>query len=327
MTSSTPSPHHGRTLLLGVVLPLVAIGAAVALVASWRTRLPDEVVAHWGPDGPTRTADFAQNLIVLVGFALITLGITATISLAFGQSSVARRTGVGVCASTGTFFAGLIVTVHAIQMDGVSDTASPGLGIGLSTFAALGVGVLTAALAGADPATPARGPLPHGAPTLQLPEGAEATWSGRARIASRWVLVISVLACLIPGVVVGLVSGHWWMLILFIALAALVVTAAEFTVRIDQTGFTATGLLKWPRVHVPIEEIAHAEVVQVRPFTEFGGWGLRTAIDGRSGVVTRAGQGIAITRSADRVFVATVDDAKHGTALLNTLAQAYRSTQ
>src|SRR5699024_5197036 len=89
-------------------------------------------------------------------------------------------------------------------------------------------------------------------------------------------------------------------------------------------GLTVTGDGGWPRQRIPANEVERADVVQVSPFQEFGGWGLRAAGDGRTGVVTRAGAALQVQRSGDRVFVLTIDGALEAAALLNTLAERSR---
>ncbi len=60
----------------------------------------------------------------------------------------------------------------------------------------------------------------------------------------------------------------------------------------------------------------------LNPFWEFGGWGLRLDIAGRTGVVTRRGPAIrGSTGRRERVLV-TVDGADLAAATLNTLADS-----
>jgi hypothetical protein len=73
----------------------------------------------------------------------------------------------------------------------------------------------------------------------------------------------------------------------------------------------------WPRLTVPLREIAYAEVVDVRP-AEWGGWGYRARSGGR-GLVLRRGPGVRLELSAGRHFVATARDADRVAGLLNAL--------
>lgn len=124
-----------------------------------------------------------------------------------------------------------------------------------------------------------------------------------------------------PGVTTGL-----WPLaaVLALVLGPMLVAVLSWTVTVDRTGFTARSGLRWPTLHVLLDEVEHAEVVTVRPVRDFGGFGLRTAMDGRTGAVLRPDPALKVHRSEGRVMVVTVDDAQTGAALLNTLAARTR---
>jgi len=72
----------------------------------------------------------------------------------------------------------------------------------------------------------------------------------------------------------------------------------------------------WPRIEIPAAEIASVRAVRVDPFAEFGGWGYRFGVDGRRGVVLRAGDALEVARTNGRVFVVTVDDAATAASVL-----------
>lgn len=73
-------------------------------------------------------------------------------------------------------------------------------------------------------------------------------------------------------------------------------------------------------LHVPLEEVVAADVVDVHPFREFGGWGLRMDLHGRVGWVTRQGRAVRVRRGDASEVLVTVDDATDVAATLNTLA-------
>jgi hypothetical protein len=79
-----------------------------------------------------------------------------------------------------------------------------------------------------------------------------------------------------------------------------------------------------PRIVVPLDEVVRAEVVEVSPVAEFGGWGYRVGRAGRVGIVLRSGQALQVERTGGRSLVVTVDDADTAAALLNTLAARSR---
>lgn len=66
--------------------------------------------------------------------------------------------------------------------------------------------------------------------------------------------------------------------------------------------------------------MAAGEQGQVSPVREFGGWGRRIALDGRSGYLTRAGEALVVHRVGAPDFLVTVERADEAAAVLNTLA-------
>ena len=116
-----------------------------------------------------------------------------------------------------------------------------------------------------------------------------------------------------------------WIAVLATAVVALSILAnARFHVRVDSDGLFLVSAVGWPRVQVPIAEVVSAEVVDVAPMAEFGGWGMRWAADRRFGVVLRAGEGILVRRTDGRSVTVTVDDAATGAGLLNAYAALTR---
>ena len=107
--------------------------------------------------------------------------------------------------------------------------------------------------------------------------------------------------------------------------AIVLVLSVEFwTVRVivDRHGLTIRwGPLGLPRTRFPLDRVASATVIDVRP-GEWGGWGYRGSVKvfGRAAVVLRAGTGIRVDLVGGRAFAVTVDDAETGARLLNDLA-------
>ena len=102
-------------------------------------------------------------------------------------------------------------------------------------------------------------------------------------------------------------------------IAILTVTMLVFRVRIDRRGLLVRSLIGWPRTRIPLDDIDDVATATIDPLREFGGWGWRIAVDGRRGVVLRAGEALQVTRAKGRVFVVTVDGAAEAAAVLQTL--------
>lgn len=116
-------------------------------------------------------------------------------------------------------------------------------------------------------------------------------------------------------------AGAQFWLLSFVPLLVVVVLLAAFRIRVraDASGFTVRGLLGWPRIRVPLREIAGVTLVEVNPLSHFGGWGIRMGLTGRrTGVVLRAGEAIEVARRSGRSLVVTVDDARAAAGVLAT---------
>ncbi len=193
----------------------------------------------------------------------------------------------------------------------------------LALLAGMLLGVPVAALAREHPhAIPATAPPPAGLP--RLPADGDPTWRS-APLTSRAVIVVLVatgLLLVIPGVVVGPFGEGAWLLLAVATLAPATV-CARVHVDIDRDGLHVRGLgVRF--AHVPIAEVASADVVEhLDPLWEFGGWGLRVDMHGRTGIVSRAGPALRVVRGDDTELLITVDDAATAAATLHTLADRH----
>lgn len=322
-----PLPHRGRAWLFGVVVPVVLTAAALGLVTAWRPRLPDEVVTHWGPTGVEATGPASTFLLSFGAYAVLTLLLLAVLSLTVGRSAMARRMVLGIATGNATLNAGMMIAAVEVQLD-LTDARTapdPGSRLFLAALVAVAAGFLAAALAGADGPRPATRPVPADVPRATLADGEEAVWvrrvSSTAGGRTGWYLAVGLLLGL--ALWLGWASGSWWAAALLLLPLPLAAGMLVWDVRVAPDGLTARARLGRPRLHVPAAEVEAADVVDVEPFAQFGGWGLRIAPDlsGTVGVVVRKGEGIRVQRSGGRRVVVTVDDAADGAALLNTYAE------
>ena len=115
------------------------------------------------------------------------------------------------------------------------------------------------------------------------------------------------------------------MLVPALVVAAAVLSSTWFTVTVDRRGLAVRSAARLAaRSSCRSTRCVQAEVVDRRPFPEFGGWGYRVGRGGRVGVVLRTGEGSRSSAPAAASLVVTVDDAATGAALLNTLAARAR---
>lgn len=321
---TTPVPHRAASTVLTLAVPALLLLAATAVALAWRDRLPDPVASHWGPDGVDGTSSFAGLLAVLPAVGVPFAVLAWAIAFFAGRSALTRRFAAALAVWVGGFAAALTLVMLSAQLDVASaaDVGDIGGGIALAFAGPLVLAALAAWVTPGDEALPATAPVPASAARLTLPDGEVATWVRRID----WVHPAVVVAiCAGFAVLMGVTTRTWWFAaVLFAFLATIVGGLSSWTVTVDARGLVARARLPRPRVVVPLAEVEHAEVVQINPLREFGGWGLRMGIDGRVGVIVRGGEALEVSRTGGRRVAVTVDDAATGAALLNTLAARAR---
>lgn len=312
-------PHRSVTLTWTLLVPalLTAVGSLVVL--SWRDQLPARVASHWGPGGVDGYSAVLPLVLGGAGATLALCGVMALVGTLSGQAAITRRFACGTAVWLAAFLQVVLVTTIAPQrgLTDVSDVPAADGWTGLGVVGATAAALLVAWLVPGDAARPATGRPPADAPRITLAEREHAAWVRRT--GPRYPAAFVVLA-VAPALVVGVVGGLWWLAaVLVVLLGATVGSMLVWTVTVSTAGLTVRSALGVPTLRVPLDEVEHAEVETVHPLGDFGGWGVRTALDGRTGVVVRAGEALRVHRSGGRDLVVTVDDAATGAALLNTL--------
>lgn len=331
MTSTLPRtrtrvPHRGATTIATLGVPAVMVAVVVALALSWRSELPDPIAIHWGPGGEADRfgplgPHVTAHVVIVMAFSL---GMWA-VAWFWGREALTRRFAAGAA----VWFAGVLSGVllgNLYMQRGLTDAADVGTAGGPLAFA-FGTATVAALLAAwavpGDARRPTSDPLPDDALRLDLARGEQVTWVQEVGQEGLKIIVGGVLTF---AVIIGVVTQQWaFVAAVTAALTLLLAAVFRWTVTVDHNGLTARSMLRRPRVRVPLDEVVVAEVVDVDPIREFGGWGLRTGRGGRTGVVVRKGSALQVERTGGRVLVVTVDDAATGAALLNTLAARARS--
>lgn len=320
-----------RFLLVALALPAVLVLVAVCVQLAVRSSLPDPIAIHWGaagePDGfgpfwvaPTMTA------VLGVGLPLL-FAVPASGSLRRGDGGTFPRA-LGAAALAESAFICALFTWTVLMQAGLSDARNaPGVA------APLLVSVLAAALAAAAGWFLQPRPIrrivafERGTP-LRLSTTEPAVWLRSVRIERSGVVVLAAVFALLVFLIVLLsgspeaAGGVGILLGVTVLMAGVTVSMSVFRVRIDEAGLAVDSAVGWPRVRIPLDDIRRVEAVpHVSPMGEFGGWGMRWALGGGSGVVLRSGPGIRVQRRSGEVFTVTVDDAETGTALLQALVE------
>jgi hypothetical protein len=316
---------RGRTIALSVGAPVLIMAGAGTLVLSWSARLPDPVASHWGLHGVNGTSSLATLLgVSLVNGTLLT-ALLGGIALFGGQPAFTRRMAVAVSTWLAAFLGGMLVVAAWIQLDVADAYQARGFplgAIGVVVLLSLLLGAGAAALVPADPVPADPGPVPADASRTPLLVDERVMWTAtvRCRGTDETTAVVTAL------VVVSVVLTGQPALLGLLLIPVLLVVLGRWRVTVDRTGLWARSLLGAPRTGVALDQVVRADVVPLHPLREFGGWGVRSDLKGRYGLVLRAGDAIAVQRAGGGVFVVTVDGAEEAVALLNGLADRARAT-
>lgn len=306
-----------RTISI-VVLPAIAVVGVVVFLLAIRHRLPESVAIHWGMGG---AADgFADRDVVpwlFGGFAVLIGGLLAVIAASSTKVVAGARLLWGLPLGVVAFVAALGVAVTAAQIDATVAPDLPGWAIPLALGAGLAGWAVAAWLAGPPAAVPASTePAPPDAPRLDLPASHTAVWSGRTPVAK--VLPVIAAGTALLGIVLGLFAS-WSVTVIIFPVVLLVVGSMLYTVTAGPGGIRVSGaLFGYPRVTVPLREIASVEAGEVSAWS-FGGWGIRIGRGGESAVITRSGPALIVTRTDGAVLRVSLDEPQEAAAALSTL--------
>lgn len=332
MKTSLPAERRARrrrrrTASVAVLIGLAIVAGGTLLAYSWRDELPAPVASHWGADGTVNGLSTLDGVVgVMLGVGGVLVLFFGAVTLWLGQASFTRRIGAAATIWSALFLSILTVGTLAVQR-GLSDARDVG-GIGgvlaLAIVSSVAAAVVVGIVVPGDPREPTRQPIDARAPRATVSAEEHAVWIGR--VESRAAVLVGLAAA---GLVVALMvwTGLWALLLVAVLLFALVATMSVAVVRVDSTGVTVRSPLGVPRMMVPLDEVVRADVRDVLPFREFGGWGWRVGRGGRVGVVLRAGESLLLERTGGRSVVVTVDGAAAAAGLINSLADRDRTDQ
>ncbi|MCD2496844.1 DUF1648 domain-containing protein [Microbacterium nymphoidis] len=320
-----------RYVMVGVVLPTAIALVSGILMLQWLGRLPVPAATHWGfsgvPDGSGPGWPLPVFALVFpIGFALLLWMFVANSARA-GAWNYNSRGSAAMALGLSVLLAVVALRSTAVQLD-VSDWREAVL-TPWDVPAAFGAGLLAGVVGWfLQPALVIRSEADAPAVATPLPENSRTLWTQRARVSRGTAVALFVLLGVTLALAVLIAAAGsavaWAVLGVMVLATYFVAVATDFRVRVDGTGLTVRALAGWPRVHIPLTQIAAVDVAQVNPLSDFGGWGLRYVPGGRFGVVVRRGGAIAVTRRDGREFVVTVPDAERGAGVLAALADRAR---
>jgi hypothetical protein len=305
-----------------LVVPVLAVLAAVVLPIFAYERLPDPVAIHWGLDGrPDGSAPLVVDVVLLAVFtALVTL--LPLLAVVRGDRRTAR-TMLALSHGMGAFFALLRWRTLELNLD-VAVWSEAGsfslLHLVVMTLLAAPFALLGWWLGGLHPdlPRPVREVVRH-----VLPTDGQLVWVGHEAWAIARVLGPALIAA--GGVVTALrvaseliIIGSTLMLV-----GILLWWFTSITVAVGPTGLKVRfGPLGWPVIRVPLDAVEDVSVEDVEPLAH-GGWGYRVT-PGVRAVVIRRGVGLRVTRTGRPDLVVTIDDAASAAGVLVAHLEASR---
>lgn len=302
-----------RRALLGGVPHLVAAAPTVTLLVAASDRLPARMASHFGvggtPDGYAgRGAVLGLAVALGVGLAVVFALVAARSA---GSGAISRwdvpRGTIALSWAVAAFLG--VLQYSAVAANLRTPVSLPGwtvvAGLGAAVVAG-SVGWLVA------PRTPPGEHEPAPVPAVPIGPTEQVSWSHTTTVV--WIPVLgAVLLC--GGVALASAAQAVGAGVALALVGALLLLHGRVRVRVDRRGLTvALGLLGWPRVHIPVDDVASATAADVSP-ASFGGWGYRF-VPGGSGVILRSGPALVVTRRSGRRFTVSVDDARTAAAVL-----------
>lgn len=314
-------------LVVGFFVPVIIAVLALIPILLWLPDLPDQVVTHWGPNGPD---GFGSPTMYI--WMQVIIGLSMPALLAGPVLVVAREAWGFVGRLMGALSLGFAAFISVAMAGSVAlqrgDGDPDGIGIVLAfaTTALLVLGVLGWFL---QPRVTVRAPAAE-AVRLDLAPGERAAWFGTVAMGRAGVVILTLAVLLLVCSTIWMLAtgelvGFWITAAVTVFVIALVAATLVFRVRISSAGLRVRSVIGWPRWDVPAADIAGVQVVDVNPMAEFGGWGVRIGLDGRMGVVLRTGEGIQVARRQGRPLVVTIADAATAASVLRTTVKGVNS--
>jgi len=321
---------NGARFWLGIALPAVAAIVGFGSWLRWRGDLPGEVATHFGTNGVPDGSSSVTTLVVSFGIPLV-LGALINLFIASRPGRYPRPLVVTLGFVGGLFvclFAALLAAIVWTQRDLATWTDARLSPIVILSAIACGFagGALGAWLASSlgEPEQVVEVGDPT-APVLELAPGENAVWVDTQTL--RPLLLVPVVV-VVASLIARLFFVDRWLAIAAPCLIALIVLAfASYRLRVDATGLQVRSVIvPWPRLHLDVDEIRAASMIDVRPM-QWGGWGYRGSLKlmKQAALVQRAGPGMRLDLDGGRVFVVTTDRPETPVALLNAFVKR-RST-
>lgn len=302
-----------------VLLPMTLMSViATVRPLQWLSMVPDPIATHFDAAGNPDGFASPGSAIALLSGIMVAVVIAMAVALRFRY-----LTGTNGRILSGSANA-TVVLLALIQLDlfksqttltdatnALLPPSTLGIAFGVAAIVGVGVGLV-------PPPPPKDKSETPGEPPLVGAEPEESEWR-RIETLHPGVQVFVVLS-IVAVVGVALMSPNWISIGAAALVVILVVATWGWRLRVDAQGFHYSGFLGFPRATIPYASIASVEFKDIRP-ADWGGWGWRIAGAG-TGLITRSGPGVRITRTNGRVLEASAKDAERAVSLLNYYVQS-----
>lgn len=297
---------------LGLGLPIVAATSCVLLTLAWKSRLPAPLATHWTgalPDGYSPPMSVAWVFALSIVFVGGGCGFVATLA----QSLLLMRRMMLLVAMT---IVCLLVTLHVsimwIQLDGkvAVDFPTPMIAVGILCGLVLGV-VGAAFLRDYRERSAARS-----APSARLPRGATDPIRDVVGFNTVETSALAVAIFGAAGIACWFVDSVW-PLLTAVPVFVLIMGLLRFEIVVDESGVRVRNL-GLTSIAIDGSEVTGAKVIEVSPFKDFGGWGLRINGHRRYGIVTNTGPAVEVSTASGMSLTITSDLAEAMAGALNS---------
>ena len=305
-----------------VSIPLAGLILGSCVWASiLAANVPDPMAIHWSGDGTANGfSSPASAILLLTGLSLGTLLVFAALTRSGFSTPRAARTNAAILGWTVALVMTLQVRIF-VDQQGLTDAAAARISTSTIWWAAVLpvlIAVVLAVVAGRsvidDDLTDEPVEIDQTTGKINAPENASVVWF-RTETMGTWVQVF-IVALTVGTAILCLASAVpvWSAALLVAIIVVACLGSCMWRIRVDSRGFSYRSLLGIPKALVPFDEISHAEPVTIRP-GEWGGWGWRLNGSG-TGLITKSGPGIRITRTNQHTIELNCDDARRGLAVL-----------
>lgn len=316
---------HMARFWLGIAIPVATMVVGFGSWLLWHDDLPSQVATHFDLSGTADSASEPSTALVAFGVPLV-VGALLCGAVAAWAHRLSRVLAVSL-AFTGGTLASLLAAMFAATVwtqRGLTEWTNARLSP-LALVGVIIVGVGGGMLAGwfasflGEPEAIAQAGDPN-APVMELRDGESAVWVETQTFRP---IVVAATVVIAGSLVSRFVFVDRWLTLAAPCLIALIMLAfASYRLRVDAQGLhVRSALLPWPSMHLAVEDIETASVIDVRPM-EWGGWGYRGSLKlmNQAALVQRAGPGMRVDLRGPRVFVVTTDSPETPVALLNAFA-------